>query len=151
MSPLPHAWATSELKEKATQILVIGRNYCQPIWRSRALLLGRSNIFKCKWTQLPTSITFKFNFASCLGCQTRDDLSVHREIKAVPYWVPFCSMRLFPFSLSVPLCHALHTKFISHAFLSTYDLRNWTCTLLFYMINQHSRIHLKRKIDSIST
>lgn len=99
-------WWNWEWKEKAKQILVTLRNYCQPAWWGRASLLLRSNTFKCKWT-LPTSITFKFNFTFCLGRLTSDNLSVYGEIRTVPHWGPFLSMcQVFFFSLSVAVCHA---------------------------------------------
>lgn len=85
------------------------RNYCQPVWRSRASLPGRSNTFKCKWTPLLTSITFTFNFAFCLSCLTSDNLSVYVEIRTVPHWLPCCSCPLVQ-CLSVNLYLKGHTK-----------------------------------------
>ena len=100
-SPPPHAWAIWELKEKAKQILVIGRNYCQPVLWSRASLLGRSDIFKCKWTPSPTSTFFSSlisPFASAV-CRAPTCLCMQRLGPSLSEWhfVP---------ALFQPLCHA---------------------------------------------
>lgn len=97
-----------------------------PIWQSRALLLGRSNIFKCKCRTTAAGMTYRFNFASRLGCLTRGHLPVWGEIRNVPHR---CR--------SIMLGSNGHRKCISHAFLSTYVLKSEMCTLLLRGIKHH--------------
>lgn len=105
-SPSPHM--DTLRKEK----VVTCRNYCQLVWRSRALSLKRSNAFKCKWVLMPTSITIKFHFTFCLCCLASDDLFMVR----LGLSLNECqSSAMCQSSFSVPLMWSLKTKcLISH-------------------------------------
>lgn len=141
--PPPHAWATWELKEKAKQILVIGRNYCQPVLWSRASLLEGQTYLNANGCRRQQVQLFKFNFAFRLGCLSSNDLPVYAEIRTVPQRVPLYSMCLLSFSLSVMLRSNGQTKFMSRDIPSTSDFKRRvisfvqsTPTYVFPLINR---------------